>query len=146
MNKLDCIDKIIAQHNDHAEYVDQNPDYSLPNGLPCINLEIRTNKTVELYVLVDFRTSEDLIKDIGEAYDALRYAAVKVQDKGERNIQQWIQLFNTDREKLKAYEARIAKLLMKKMSESPPPQLLADTPRDSTAKQLYRQMAKPVLN
>lgn len=146
MNKLECIDDIIKKHKGGIEYVDDNPDYVVRVGLPNINLEIRTSETIELYVLVDVNTSEDLIKDIDEAYDALVSAAGQVPEKGERDLHQWIQLFNAGGEQLKKYELRIAKLLARKMSKSPQLPLSIDTRPYSKEKQLYHQMDKPGLN
>lgn len=146
MNKLNCIDDIIKEHGSHLQYVDDSPDYVVPVGLPNINLELRTAKVVELYVLVDVNTSEDVMKDVVEAYEALIHAAAQVPEKGGRAIYQWIQLFNASDEQLKKYEPQIVKLLAKKLSASPRPQPSLDMLSYSRAKQLYRQMDKPVLN
>lgn len=146
MNKLQCIDDIIRKHGAHLQFVDDSPDYSVPLGLPNINLELRTANTIELYVLVDVNTSENVIRDVYEAYDALRYAAPQVPDKGGRAIRQWIQLFNASEEQLNKYEPHIIALLEKKLSEDPRPRPSPDTLPYSNSKQLYRQMEKPVLN
>lgn len=146
MNKLDCIDQIVNSYGEFAEQVDQNPDYDIPEGLPYINLEVRTAKKVELYVLVDANTSDDIVKDIDEAIDSLRHAAVQVQEKGNRILCQWIQLFNADHDKLKKYEPQIARLLERKQLDYLQPELLLRTLFDSTAKRLYHQTERPVLN
>jgi hypothetical protein len=146
MNKLEFIDDIIKKHGSPLQYVDDNPDYDVPIGLPNINLELRTERTVELYVLIDVNTSEDVIKDVNEAYSALRHAATKVSEKGGRAIRQWIELYNASEEQLDKYSPLIVRLLEKKILESPQLQQSVDTPLYSKAKQLYRQMDKPVLN
>lgn len=146
MNKLQCIDDIIKCHGSHIQYVDDNPDYVIPVGLPNINLELRTAKVVELYVLVDVNRSENVMKEVVEAYDALVCAAKQVPDKGERYICQWIQLFNANDAQMKKYGDQILKLLEKKMSGGPQLQQSIDMPLYSRARQLYRQTEKPVLN
>lgn len=146
MNKLDCIDQIVRGYGEFAEQVDQNPDYDIPVGLPYINLEVRTARKVELYVLVDVNTSDDIVRDIDEAIDSLRHAAVQVQDKGNRLLYQWIQLFNADHNKLKKYEPQIANLLERKQLEYLQPELLLSILSDSIAKRLYHQTERPVLN
>lgn len=146
MNKLECIDDIIKKHEGPLQYVDDSPDYSVPIGLPNINLELRTAKEVALYVLIDANTSENLIKDVDEAYEALRHAAVQVPEKGERDILQWIQLYNITKEQRKKYNPQLVRLLAKKTLGSPLPLPSIDMRPYSKATQLYRQMAKPVLN
>ncbi|MEM3154408.1 MAG: hypothetical protein QW165_02445 [Candidatus Woesearchaeota archaeon] len=144
MNKHECIDDIIKRYGSAATYVNHNPEYKIPKGLPNIDLEIRTPERVEQYVLVDMNTSADVVKDIGKACDALRHAAQQVA--AGRMIYQWIQLYNIDNVKLKKYEPLIAKLLMKKVSTPLQQQPKEDMPLCSTARHSCHQTEKSVLN
>jgi hypothetical protein len=145
MNKSECIDEIIKKFGSRIEHVDDNPDYSVPVGLPNINLEIRTEKTVELYVLVDVNSSENLIKDVDEAYEALCCAASQVNKEG-KPLFQWIQLFNASKAQLEKYESEIIRLLESKMSESPKLRRPEDMLPCSIATRLYHQTGKAELN
>lgn len=143
MNKLECIDDIIREHGADVECVDQNPDYSFPEGLPCVNLEIRTAKKVKLYVLVDARFSEDLIQDCVDAYQALRVAASQVKEAGSRKLLQWIQVINISNEEWEKYASKVTVRLELKSLQPVP---IQNKPTYSTAKLLYRQTEIPVLN
>lgn len=143
MNKLDCIDDLIKQHGASVECVDQNPDYVLPEGLPCINLEVRTAKKVKLYVLVDAHSSEDLIQDCVDAYQALRIAAVQVKEADSRKVLQWIQVINISEQEWEKYASKVAERLELNSLQPVP---IQNKPLYSTARQLYRRMEKVVLN
>jgi len=146
MNKLECIEDIIRKYEDPLQYVDDSPDYTVPVGLPNINLELRSAKVVSLYVLVDVNTSENLFKDVEEAYEALRHAAVQVPEKGGREVHQWIQLYNITEEQKKKLDPLLSILLVKKMSGFPQILPSLDMRPYSKSKQIYRQTEKPVLN
>jgi len=147
MNKKECLDEIINNHKGLFSNIEKYPSYDLYEGLPNIDLEIRTLSTITLYVFVDMNQSEDLLKDIAEARTSLKEATWQIRLSNEiRPIRQLIQFYNIDEVKLLKYHKELANRSEKQRSKFPQQELHRDTPSYSTATPYARRMGKQVLN
>jgi len=147
MNKEECLDEIIKNHKGLFSNIEKYPRYDLHEGLPNIDLEIRTLSKITLYVFVDMNQSEDLLKDMAEARTTLKEATWQIRLSNEiRPIRQLIQFYNVDEVKLLKYHQDLAMRAKKETSELPPVQLSQDTLSYSTAIPYVHRMGKQVLN
>jgi len=147
MNKKECLDEIINSHKGLFSNIEKYPSYDLYEGLPNIDLEIRTLSTITLYVFVDMNQSDDLLADISEARASLREATWQIRLSSEiRPVKQIVQFYNIDQVKLMKYHQELSKHAKKQTLELPPVQLPQDMLPYSTATPYARRMGKQVLN
>src|SRR5574341_1099568 len=141
MNKEERLEEIIKSHKGLFSNIEKYPKYDLQEGLPNIDLEIRTLSTITLYVLVDVNQSEDLLKDIAEARTALKEAAWQIRLSNDiRPIRKIMNFYNVDPANLIKYASELSKLPERQMLELPPVQLPIDMQAYSNSIPYARRM------
>ena len=76
--KYKAIDDIVESKDSNARVVRQ-PEYNIPNGLPPIDLEIRTPEARELYVVVDVKRDRTRVD---ACMESLQHAHDQIRDTG----------------------------------------------------------------
>ncbi len=76
--KYRAIDDIVESKESKVTIV-RRPEYNIPNGLPPIDLEIRTPESRELYVVVDVKHDRTRVD---ACMESLQHAADQIRDTG----------------------------------------------------------------